>query len=115
MEVSGTSGMKAAVNGVINFSVLEGWWIEGYIEDLTGWSIVSKQRVGQIDPETSRQVDIEDLYTKLENRVPPLFYSDHECWQNMMAYNIALKFFFQHAPYGVSACHASLFSLKSDR
>ncbi len=39
MEASGTSGMKAAHNGVINFSVLDGWWIEGCVEGLTGWAI----------------------------------------------------------------------------
>ena len=91
MEASGTSGMKAAVNGVINFSVLDGWWIEGHIEDLTGWSIGPKQRVVQDDPETSRQIDVEDLYTKLENRILPLFYNDHERWKDMMAYNITLN------------------------
>jgi starch phosphorylase len=91
MEASGTSGMKAAVNGVINFSVLDGWWIEGHIEDLTGWSIGPKQRVVKDDPETSRQIDVEDLYTKLENRILPLFYNDHERWKDMMAYNIALN------------------------
>ena len=91
MEASGTSGMKAAVNGVINFSVLDGWWIEGHIEDLTGWSIGPKQRVVQDDPETSRKIDVEDLYTKLENRILPLFYNDHERWKDMMAYNIALN------------------------
>ncbi|MBT8350884.1 MAG: alpha-glucan family phosphorylase [Deltaproteobacteria bacterium] len=91
MEASGTSGMKAAANGVINFSVLDGWWIEGHIEDLTGWSIGPKQRVVQDDPETSRKIDVEDLYTKLENRILPLFYNEHERWKDMMAYNIALN------------------------
>jgi starch phosphorylase len=91
MEASGTSGMKAAVNGVINFSVLDGWWIEGHIEDLTGWSIGPRQRVVQDDPETSRKIDVEDLYTKLENKILPLFYIDHERWKDMMAYNIALN------------------------
>jgi starch phosphorylase len=91
MEASGTSGMKAAVNGVINFSVLDGWWIEGHIEDLTGWSIGPRQRVVKDDPETSRQIDVEDLYTKLENKILPLFYKDHERWLDMMAYNIALN------------------------
>ncbi|MBT8374538.1 MAG: alpha-glucan family phosphorylase, partial [Deltaproteobacteria bacterium] len=91
MEASGTSGMKAAVNGVINFSVLDGWWIEGHIEDLTGWSIGPKHRVVQDDPEKSRKIDVEDLYTKLENRILPLFYIEHERWKDMMAYNIALN------------------------
>ena len=39
MEASGTSGIKAAFNGVPHFSVLDGWWLEGYIEGVTGWSI----------------------------------------------------------------------------
>jgi starch phosphorylase len=52
MEASGTSGMKAAVNGVPSLSVLDGWWIEGCIEGVTGWSIGSKEidRPGKSHP-----------------------------------------------------------------
>lgn len=72
-EASGTSGMKATHNGVPNFSVLDGWWIEGWIEGVTGWSI------GPAPTETSlaendEQADIEDLYEKLEYVVLPLYY-----------------------------------------
>ena len=110
MEASGTSGMKAAVNGVINFSVLDGWWIEGHIEDLTGWSIGSKQRVEQDDPEISRQIDIDDLYTKLKNRILPLFCSDHERWQDMMAYNIPLVLFSTRTVWCLSTSCKPIFS-----
>jgi len=66
LEASGTSGMKAAFNGVPNLSVLDGWWIEGCIEGATGWAIESK---GAMDG------DARSLYDKLQNVVLPLYYS----------------------------------------
>src|SRR6185295_1600872 len=60
MEASGTSGMKAAVNGVPSLSVLDGWWVEGCIEDGTGWSI------GEAADNHDRQSDAGALYRKLE-------------------------------------------------
>jgi starch phosphorylase len=71
MEASGTSGMKAAVNGLLNLSVLDGWWVEGCIEGVTGWSI---------DDAT----DAEPLYHKLEHIVLPLYYEDRARWIAMM-------------------------------
>jgi len=65
LEASGTSGMKAALNGVPSFSILDGWWIDGCIEGLTGWSIGSDG-----DPEA----DSASLYDKLERVVLPLYY-----------------------------------------
>ncbi|RME64714.1 MAG: alpha-glucan family phosphorylase, partial [Nitrospirae bacterium] len=70
-EASGTSGMKAAHNGVINFSVLDGWWIEGHIEGVTGWAIGP----GPDEP-VDIQREIEDLYGKLENTIIPLYYNN---------------------------------------
>ena len=69
LEASGTSGMKAALNGVPNLSVLDGWWIEGCIEGVTGWAIS----------------DARSLYDKLEHVVLPLYYSDDQSgWIKVM-------------------------------
>ncbi len=69
LEASGTSGMKAALNGVPSFSVLDGWWIEGCLEGCTGWSIGDDAKLPQ-DP--SR--DVSELYMKLERTILPMFY-----------------------------------------
>jgi starch phosphorylase len=74
LEASGTSGMKAALNGVPNFSVLDGWWIEGCIEGITGWSIGT----------TDSTHDADSLYDKLENVVLPLFHQDPAGWVRVM-------------------------------
>ncbi len=66
-EASGTSGMKAALNGVPSFSVLDGWWIEGHVEGVTGWSI------GSDDP-GDHSADVITLYDKLERDIVPMFY-----------------------------------------
>ncbi len=68
LEASGTSGMKAALNGVPNFSVLDGWWGEGHIEGVTGWAIGN----GAAGP-TSHAEDATSLYDKLERVVLPLY------------------------------------------
>jgi len=77
LEASGTSGMKAAFNGVPSLSVLDGWWIEGCIEGVTGWAVGS-------DNETSNGDDAIDLYRKLETTVLPLFYQDQSAWIRLM-------------------------------
>ncbi|MBN1354735.1 alpha-glucan family phosphorylase [bacterium] len=71
LEASGTSGMKAALNGVLNISVLDGWWCEGYGES-NGWVIGS----GEVydDPDVQDDIESEALYRLLENDVIPLFY-----------------------------------------
>jgi len=84
LEASGTSGMKAAHNGVLNFSVLDGWWIEGHIEGFTGWSI-GAMPFETTHPVTSDVEDAADLYNKLENLIIPAFYNtDKSCWSRMM-------------------------------
>jgi starch phosphorylase len=81
-EASGTSGMKAALNGVPSLSVLDGWWVEGHIEGVTGWAIA----------------DEASLYTKLEQVVVPLFYRDSDRFVDVMRHAIALNgsFFNSH-------------------
>jgi starch phosphorylase len=71
LEASGTSGMKAAVNGLLNLSMLDGWWVEGCIEGVTGWSIEDG-------------TDAASLYDKLEQIVLPLYYEDRTHWIWMM-------------------------------
>jgi starch phosphorylase len=78
-EASGTSGMKAAHNGVPNFSVLDGWWIEGHIENITGWAIGPSPEV-PADPER----DADDLYRKLETVIIPAFYNEKKVWIRIM-------------------------------
>jgi len=77
MEASGTSGMKAAFNGVPNLSVLDGWWIEGCIEGGTGWAIGDKT-------EAANGGDAASLYDKLERVVLPLYYGDRSGWIAVM-------------------------------
>jgi len=82
-EASGTSGMKATHNGIINFSVLDGWWIEGHIEGFTGWSIgPNPTEIALV--ENIDTVDADDLYNKLESIIIPLFYEDRHMWIRMM-------------------------------
>lgn len=75
LEASGTSGMKAALNGVLNLSVLDGWWIEACIEGVTGWSI------GHGDDDRRHAAD---LYDRLESAVLPLYYGEPARWRAMM-------------------------------
>jgi starch phosphorylase len=89
MEASGTSGMKAAVNGVPSFSVLDGWWIEGCIEGVTGWSIGPKD--GPTGATADHSNDAVSLYEKLEHIVMPLYYNDRDGFLDVMRHAIALN------------------------
>lgn len=83
LEASGTSGMKATHNGVMNFSVLDGWWIEGHIEGFTGWSIGPAPQ--ELTPGADADArDAEDLYQKLEHMVIPIYYNERHTWIRMM-------------------------------
>ena len=85
LEASGTSGMKAALNGVPSFSVLDGWWVEGHVEGVTGWSI------GGPDAEGDPRRDAVDLYIKLERVILPLFYGLPFAYAEVMRSAIALN------------------------
>jgi len=87
LEASGTSGMKAAHNGVINFSVLDGWWIEGWIEGVTGWAI-GPHPDEQLSTEETKIRELDDLYNKLEYIIIPLFYQKRDEWIKMMENSI---------------------------
>ncbi len=84
LEASGTSGMKAAHNGVPNFSILDGWWIEGHIEGFTGWSIGPQPSENKVAESFKDTRDAEDLYDKLENILIPTFYNDKHMWIRIM-------------------------------
>ena len=86
-EASGTSGMKAAHNGVINFSILDGWWIEGHMEGITGWSIGPKPVESTLS-NINDATDAEDLYYKLENIIIPTYYHDRNQWIKIMKNSI---------------------------
>ena len=90
-EASGTSGMKATFNGVPNLSVLDGWWIEGCIEGVTGWAVGDSQQSDDDD-------DAGALYEKLEHTVLPLYHQDRSGWIAVMKGAIAknASFFNSH-------------------
>lgn len=86
-EASGTSGQKAALNGVINFSVLDGWWVEGY-DGKNGWSVSGNEKT---DWNTQERENIESLYSTLEQEIVPLYYNDGELplqWVEKMKYSV---------------------------
>ncbi len=87
LEASGTSGMKAAHNGVLNFSVLDGWWIEGCIEGVTGWSIGPPPEE-KVDLETRKRRELDDLYNKLSYIIAPTYYDRRNEWIELMKNSI---------------------------
>ncbi len=88
LEASGTSGMKAAHNGVINFSILDGWWIEGHVEGYTGWSI-GPSPFEEKSLENHLQEEIDDLYNKLEYIILPTYYHHCDDWIKIMKNSIS--------------------------
>jgi starch phosphorylase len=83
LEASGTSGMKAALNGVLNLSVLDGWWIEACLDGVTGWSI------GRDGGAEGAEQHARELYGKLEGQVLPMYYQDRARWIWMMKQGIS--------------------------
>jgi len=88
-EASGTSGMKAALNGVPSFSILDGWWLEGHIEDFTGWSIGAPVIRGSEGDDCSGDADC--LYGKLERVIVPMYYRDRQAFMRFMYGAIAIN------------------------
>jgi starch phosphorylase len=84
-EASGTSGMKAALNGVPSFSVVDGWWAEGWIEGVTGWAIGNAEIVE--DPAS----EVSTLYDKLERQILPMFYGTSNRYTEVMRSAIAFN------------------------
>jgi starch phosphorylase len=86
LEASGTSGMKAALNGVPSLSVLDGWWTEGHIEGVTGWSIGEDRYT-----ESDSAVEAESIYDKLEYTILPMFYGRPDAYADVMRSAIAVN------------------------
>jgi starch phosphorylase len=95
LEASGTSGMKAAHNGIPQFSVMDGWWLEGHLENVTGWSI---GRRPEETPESVSDEDARDMYSKLEYVILPTYYDDRQEWIKIMKHAISVNasFFNSH-------------------
>jgi starch phosphorylase len=89
MEASGTSGMKAALNGIPSLSILDGWWIEGCIEGITGWSIADDKQKHESKNDTGE--DAFWLYEKLDKVIVPMFYEERERYISIMQHCIALN------------------------
>ncbi|MDP2729357.1 MAG: alpha-glucan family phosphorylase [Dehalococcoidales bacterium] len=96
-EASGTSGMKAALNGVPSLSVLDGWWVEGHLEGVTGWSIGDSWQVAN-----NPAVEAASLYEKLEELILPLFYKRPDAFAEIMRSAIAINGSFFNAQRMVS-------------
>jgi len=90
LEASGTSGMKAAHNGVPSLSVLDGWWIEGHVEGVTGWAVGPAATEAGPQDDADR-LDAADLYRKLGAVVLPMYYGERDAWVEVMRQTIALN------------------------
>lgn len=107
-EASGTSGMKAALNGVPSFSVVDGWWAEGHIEGVTGWAI------GNDEVSEDPTAEIATLYDKLEREIVPMFYGRPNRYTEVMRYAIALNGSFFNTQRMVLQYLTNAYKMKAD-
>ena len=105
-EASGTSGMKAALNGVPSLSVLDGWWVEGCVEGVTGWAIGYDTSAGGDES----AADVASLYEKLEHQIIPMFYRAPEAYLQMMRSCISLNASFFNTHRMLSQYKANAYS-----
>ena len=104
LEASGTSGMKAAINGVPSLSVLDGWWVEGHVEGITGWAIGDGP-----DEDSDSAKEAVSLYDKLEYVILPLFYQRPTAYAEVMRSAIALNGSFFNAQRMMSQYYLSVY------
>ncbi|MCS7466365.1 alpha-glucan family phosphorylase [Stieleria sp. ICT_E10.1] len=90
LEASGTSGMKAAINGVPSLSILDGWWIEGCVEGTTGWAFGNATSANPANVDRCKD-DTDALYDQLEQVIVPLYYQKPDQWLRTMLHAIALN------------------------
>ncbi len=90
-EASGTSGMKAVLNGIPNLSILDGWWVEGCIEGVTGWAIGGLDPHADLPEKERDALDAKAFYDKLEQKVLPIYYQDRPAWVAIMRHAISLN------------------------
>lgn len=109
LEASGTSGMKAALNGVPSLSVLDGWWIEGHAEGATGWAITADS-----DAAEDSSAESTSLYNKLEEAILPTFYGRPSRFAEIMRSTIALNGSFFNAQRMVSQYVANAYFPKKE-
>jgi starch phosphorylase len=108
LEASGTSGMKAALNGVPSLSTVDGWWVEGWLEGLTGWAIGE----GPLVPSDAKK-EAASLYDKLEYVIMPMFYKRPSAYAEVMRSAIAINGSFFNAQRMVEQYVANVYRLHS--
>ena len=108
-EASGTSGMKAALNGVPSLSVLDGWWVEGCVEGVTGWAIGYDTKINGDES----AAESASLYDKLEHQIIPMFYRNPEAYANIMRSCISLNASFFNTHRMLSQYKANAYSPKT--